>query len=325
MPARPFSAAVIFLALFGAGAQAETLSVSGGAGALRTALQDAQDGDVLEIKGGLYRTSDLGDEAGLVLSRRANITLRAKGKVTIDGEGSFADFGLTVTDVAGLTIEGITFRNHSNDGIFMTGSSDFVARRCKFIDCGDSGIEDRSTAGYTVEDCVFIRCSWGLACGYDSSGASGVTIRGCKFTTCSDYGIDLWSSDALVEDNKFKSGEEAYGVGIREGFTGSTVQDNRFSKGFNGIYAAGSGHQLLRNSVKKTLDDGIQLLDGGGHTCSANRVQKSAGSALYIDSADNTVSENVLKKSGEFDLESTLPLDANTFTDNVFGSSSFGG
>lgn len=317
----------LLLGLAAGSARAGTLSVASGSVAdLQAALDAAQDGDVIEIKG-VYRTADLiGDgfgPEGFELVERANITLRAKGKAVIDGTGPFSTTGLFVDDVHGLTIEGLTFRNLGSDGIFMSGSSGFTARKCRFIDCGDSGIEDQSTAGFVVEDCRFVRCAWGLACGYDSPGDSGVEVRGSRFVDCSVYGVDLWSSGGLVEDCRFRSPEGDYGVGLRDGFSGATVQDCRFSAMDVGIRAQGSGHSLLANKVKATRDDGIRLLDGGLHTCSENKVSGSKGSGIFLDSTGNTVSGNVIRKSADADLDSAVPEAANTFVDNEYGTSSF--
>lgn len=305
---------------------AETISVRT-SGELQAALLGAQDGDVIEIRAGTYSAVNAGGAGeGFLLDGKSNLTLRARGRVKIDGGGAVTC--LTVTDVAGLTVEGITFQNAGgandppnpnpeNDGIFMSGVTDFTAIGCTFRNCGDSGIEDRDTDGYTVDDCTFKSCSWGLATGFDGA-ARNVAIRNSSFKSCGSYGIDLWSSGAVVEDNSFKSCNIA--INLRGGFGAVLVRGSSISRGDTGIVADGSSNTIQFNEISRPSDTGILLGDEGGHVCSGNRVSKAGQVGFYVDSAGNDIYENWARKSGELDLGSTFPQMSNTYTDNDFES-----
>lgn len=308
-------AATLFVAA--PAARAETIVVTT-AEELQAALDGAADGDVIEVKKGTYDARTVREGDGFYLSERANITIRAKGKVKIDGFGEANCF--EAEDVAGLTIEGVTFQNSSNDGIYMSGCSNFTARKCTFKNASDSGIEDRATDGYVIDDCKIIGCSWGLALGY-ASESFGVQVRNSSFKNCGNYAADLWASDAVFEDNVIK--DCGTGVNIRDGFEDTTVRNNRISGGTLGIVVDGLSNTILLNEIQKPAQVGIELTGDGGHECGGNRVKKAGTIGVYATSTRNDIHDNVASKSGDVDHESQFSEESNTYTNNEWGTTRY--
>ena len=300
--------------------RAATVKVSGTAADLQAALSDAQDGDVILIKAGVYRAADVD---GFTLSGKSSITIRGLGKVRIDGEGT--DTCLTVSNVNGLTIENVAFRNPSNDGMHVTGTRDLTVRRCVFDTCGDSGIEDRNTVNYIVDRCRFNACSWGLALGYASS-AEGVQVLRSKFVNSTNYAIDLYSDGAMISGCKFTSSSTGgTAVRISQGFSGSTVRKCGMTGGAIGVSVRATGAILTGNVIRKPESYGIELRSAGGHTCDHNRITKSAGVGIYVDGTGSTISDNVISKSADVDLEAAGVTTDNTYERNRYKTDRFSG
>lgn len=286
---------------------------------LQAALESAQDGDVIEIRRGTYRAANAdGNGGGFRLADRSNITLRALGKVKIDGGGEVAC--LTVEDVSGFTVEGIAFQNAGGDGIFMSGVTNFAARRCSFKNCTDSGIDDRGTSVYLVEKCKVLNCAYGIAAGYGGE-SSEVTIRDSSFKSCSDYGIDVWASGTMMESNSFKDCD--VGVLLREERYSSVVRSNRFTGGSSAVISDGTSNTIQFNEISKPSVNGIDLVGYGGHECIGNEVSKAGQYSYWVTSVGNSIRENVARSSGELGLASTQPQANNTYVDNDFDSDEY--
>ncbi len=196
------------LAVLGSPVAAATISVpAGDEAALRAAIADANDGDVIELAEGTYQlTNDPGPGGSLIIDDDRALTVVGLGAgATI--EQTEDNWSVFAVDRGSLTIDNLTL-THSGDGGY--GSALYVESAWDRIEILNSTITDNVVSG--VGGGIYLDASRTFE---DDYGLE-VVIRGSRFTgnEAEDEGGAIWMFNyrsLLIEDSVFQGNRASYG------------------------------------------------------------------------------------------------------------------
>jgi hypothetical protein len=246
-------AAATLLALAGSAAAQTTRKVPQDFPSIEAAEAACNPGDTIKIAAGRYFE---------------NVTLNV-ADVTIVGSGVVWDGNIDGTDgpcltifSAGVTVQGITFRNGTNH-VYSEGGNLKVSK-CTFIDSDGTSVNIDAGTGNTVTGCAF------RGAGTDGahSDASDTVVTKCTMRSVSSSGIVLHAANSRAEGNT---------VTLLDGL---------------GVTTIAASVVVSRNKVFNCSGQGIGV-DSIGATVSGNTVQKTDGDyAIGILGANATVEKN---------------------------------
>ncbi len=251
---------------------------------LARALCNVQAGQTVLISPGIYSESVLmggfsGDASPIVI--RADTS--GGGAVVLDGGGTMT-FGLCLVDSTGVRVEGITFQNYTDMGLFAVNVHDLEIRSNVFADNGRSAImPDNGGEGYgvgvvdgwnvTIEgneargngpDAAG-RARDNLGTGIDTYNIHNSVIRGnhghhnIGGAMLVEDSVDVLVEQNLLEDNDLHALTWDDGGLWVDGGHGITIQDNIFQNNL--------GPGLLLS------DEGVQYPDGSyGYVVRRNTI-----------------------------------------------------
>lgn len=223
--AQPLPGEVIYVSPAGADSNPGTLDAP--LGTLAHALCNLTPGQTLEILPGEYRQAVI---MGAFGDSRAPIIIRARpegvSRPVLEGE-SKRTMGIALVESTNIHIQGLEFRNYTDEGLLVLEGSDFVIRDNKFTRNGRASIErDNDGEGYGVNvlgaQNVLIegneasgngpnQARWEnftLGTGINTYGNSGVVIRENYVHDTIGGGILVEDSvDVLVEGNRIENNE----------------------------------------------------------------------------------------------------------------------
>ncbi|MFH0945128.1 MAG: right-handed parallel beta-helix repeat-containing protein [Planctomycetota bacterium] len=297
---------------------------------INTALLMAGPGGTVTVAGDTYYQN--------VSIPFSNQTLRADGKVTIDGGGS--NVGITVASGAtGVKIEDMRVRNCSTGinilgdnatvdgcqvrltsfyGILLSTSDNTTIEHTKIKDTGSHGVY-----GFMSDNCVIEKCS------IKRSGEAGIYLLGNvnsildnKIADTGTHGIQLGTditaaSGNLIEDNDI-SAAHSDAIACYALSSNSTIQENVIHGAtFDGIDIAitSNGHTLFKNKIYTSGDNGIEV---GGDNCtvSQNKCWQSQSDGIRVEAGSNNslYFKNVSKFSQAYGI--AVSGTSNNFTQN---------
>jgi len=268
---------------------------------IESALDEARDGDVIEVRGGVYHTS-------LVIKK--SVTLEGVGSPVIDGGGA----GTVVTLAAPqIILRGFEIRNSGSEP-----------------DRDHSGVIIRSDH-ITVENNRIYDVLFGIFL----EKANNAVVRNNDITSKAEYDLGrkgdslrLWySQDVVIEKNRVHQARDVvlwYSANL-------ILRDNVIESGRYGIHlmycnnAQVSGNRLLNNSV------GIYTMYSNGVILRGNDIRGQRGPSGYalgfkdvsnVEVGDNIVADN---RAGVF-LDGTPfePQSRANFKNNIFAFNDIG-
>jgi hypothetical protein len=234
-----------------------TLRVPADYASISEAASTAQAGDLILVAPGLYRET--------VRLRTPDVTLRGvdRNAVVIDGEVRRAN-GVVVT-APGVSVENLTVRAHTLNGVLVTGMSD-----------GGDGIA-KGSGGYAQLDPAKYPPLRGFRVAYVTASNNGL------------YGIYAFDAQHGVIERNYASGSADSGIYVGQCRPcGIVVQDNiaeRNAVGYEGTNASGEMYVLRnrfsRNRVGLTSDSDYQeaLVPQSGATLAGNLISANADPA----------------------------------------------
>ncbi len=250
--------ALIGVALAGCGAAARsgpaTLRVPQDYAGISDAADAAQPGDLVLVSPGRYRET--------VRLKTSNVTLRGtdRAAVIIDGEVRRAN-GIVVS-AAGVSVENLTVRAHTLNGVLVTGMSD-----------GGDGIA-KGSDGYARLDPAKYPPLQGFRVSYVTASNNGL------------YGIYAFDTQHGVIERSYASGSADSGIYVGQCRPcGIVVRDNiaeRNAVGYEGTNASGEMYVLRNrfsgNRVGLTSDSDYQeaLIPQSGAILAGNLVSANA-------------------------------------------------
>jgi hypothetical protein len=341
----------VLCALAASRARADTLLVPQQFPTIQAALDAAAADDVVLIHGGIYAESP-------ARSLPANVTIQGKGNARIDATGLGA--GLTVDgqnlQVIGLRIIGGTdgivvggtktvvrkcsvsdvsdrgfvlngaqqkldqckVKHSGGTGIAVLSGNQAVLKKCKVSDAAGAGL---TIAAACIQAYVFKpRILRPGTDGIVNDGGGGV-VAGARVVDAAARGIAdnaplTQHGNAYVDCTVVKpaaAGLVSSGKGPQLG--GCIIR----KPGATGIDVAGDLALVQHCQVKSAGGDGLRI-GGNFGTWVSNSSTKAAGNGFVLDGTGNTLSLNIGKGSGGFDLLDNQPGQNTIADDNQFGT-----
>ena len=289
--------------------RADTLTVPSEAfPTIQSAVDAAQDGDIVLIAPGLYSES--------VTVTTNGISLIAKGSVRLVGTAAGAALRLAGNDIS---VQKLRITGSQGAGVRITGSGALLFR-CRIQDVPGNAVE-LAGANAWIERSLILRpgLNGGLI-GSDGNtwvrtrivdaGVNGILesldgpVAGNRYerlgiVRAGDRGMRLTGSASHVHHSRIA---RAADDGIRAHGSINVIEWNRIVRcGNDGIEMDGDLAVVHGNRVLKSGADGIEL-DGNEGSYSSNRVLGSTESGFQLsEGIDNVLSFNVAKGSGDFD------------------------
>lgn len=277
-----------------------TVAPDGDYQTIQAALDAAQPGDIIEVRGGVYN-------APLIIDKSVSL-IGINGPV-IDGQGTGS---LVIIIAPNVRFEGFTVRN--------SGSS--VSRE-------DTGIfvqaENVTIARNTVEEVLY---------GIYFANANNGTVQG-NTIRCLDFDLSrrgdavrVWYSNNMLLDNNAISTCRDTLIWYAHNIT---IENNTFRDGLYGLHFMYSNDATIRNNVFSDNSVGTYLMYSQHLTMTDNHMMWNRGSSGYgialKDVDDATIQDNILvgNRSGlHLDNSPTLPDINNVFTGNVLAYNDVG-
>jgi hypothetical protein len=267
---------------------------------------------------------------GFLVSGRTGLTIRALGKVVI--EGTSARPSLTVTGSSNVVLQGLRFSHAGAVGSGSIGldvaSSDTVSVvKCAFTG-GDAGIRVASTPNFLVDGSKFDRVVDGVRPADGTTAEIGFKLVRVKMKNVTGTGVTANSQYSIVEFCKFAMAPGAAGA-VRvlpspSPINGVIVKFNKIKGGRDGVQVFGNDHETNDNVISKTERHGVHVESGTGAFVARNKIKGCRGAGVFVGTSGNFIEANKIKKSGAFDIQSTVPQGANTYTRNKFKTSQYG-
>lgn len=171
-----------------------TSTADSGAGSLRQALTDANDGDVILFDADVF---PVGQTTSILLSSQLsiakNLTIDGDGRVAIDTQLSARCVG--ITGGSGV-ISNLTLKNGKpvssgsyGGGLSLSNAQNYTFNNCTFNACESTsggGVYINGTGAPIFNDCTFENCSATTSGGgVYATGSSQNTLNDCVMTNCS--------------------------------------------------------------------------------------------------------------------------------------------
>jgi len=268
---------------------------------LESALNEARDGDVIEVRGGVYHTS-------LVIKK--SVTLEGVGAPVIDGDGLGTVMTLAAPDIL---VRGFDIRNSGNEP-----------------DRDHSGIIIQAPR-VTVENNRLYEVLFGIFV----EQANEAVIRNNDITSKAEYdlgrkgdAIRLWySENVLVEKNHLHDARDVviwYSPKV-------IVRDNIIENGRYGIHLMYANGARVENNIVHRNSVGIYTMYSNGVVLHGNDIRGQRGPSGYAlgfkDASNVDVSNNIVvdNRSGVF-LDNTPfePQSYSNFKNNIFAFNDIG-
>lgn len=282
--------------------------------ALRAALESAEAGSTLQLKGNISLASPL------TITKRVNL----EGNATIQGSVIY-QFSETQSG-ASLTVKGITFKG-TDTGVGLTfrgdQPNDGYALKIEVEDCTFNdyafGLGVFSHAnGYelTVRDCVF-NSDCGVCFNYDviTSGQeanNSLIFEGNNSTSSTGYAVQKFDNATpnvtnvyyeTIEDYEQNDGIPADEIGTRTYVSDAGELTKALTSAANGATIVLAEDIALtatvaNNAAALTFATAGVTLDGNGHTLTINANNES-GNALGVNASNITIQDLVIAKAAD--------------------------
>jgi Right handed beta helix region len=315
-----------------------------GAGSLRQALADANNGDTINFA--VTGTITVGSE--LVIGKNVTIAGPGANQLTIDAE-SFFGIPPVFHVVSGktVTISGLTITGHGggilNDEAILTVSNCVVSGTSPYAGIlNNSSLNSGVIASVTIINSLFSDNAEGI---YNTTGGplgstgnctACVTIANSVFTgnTFGVYNTADLAATVTVLNSRFTGGFDAISTHGYGGDAEITVKNSTFNGSFVGIQTDFSSVSIVNSTISGNSGGGGVYANGGdlsivNSTVSGNLAEGAAtGGGIYGEGLDDlsivnsTISGNSAGTSGGgiYNYNSSLHVANSTITGNSAGS-----
>ena len=318
----PILAACLLLVAAAPSALGATIVVSKG-GAVAT-IQDgvnaASSGDTVLVKSGIYQ------EVVVVPAGKDGLTLKAKGKVTIEARlaaGAPAGPGISINS-SNVTVLGFNIQNAGdqlaapNDpgyGIWAT-TPGLTVKNCSIFRCESNGIYVTTGTGASIENCELVANQGGIYAAGDGVSVLRCSLRNtyyepieivggnakvskCKIMNSTRTGIGITGANSLIEKNSVQN-VEGEGIEVNSGSAATIVKNDIMTTDGSDIALGGCVNSLVRkNSVKYSRSEGITMSFCDGTRILKNTVVSIYSYGIYSSAPSVTISGNKVSGCGD--------------------------
>lgn len=279
----PLYAVLLTASITSSASHAATITVSANASiqSLQAAIQIANAGDTIVLKGGVFH------ETALIPSSLSDLTIRGSNGAVLDGRvvtGQSLGACLLI-EADRVTIRDLTIRNAATlpgdegDAIRTTGL-ETVVDRCTFIGNQRGGVRFSGNAG-AVRRSTFVGNDNGVIVDF----ALGIRIEKCKFDSSATAGVKLSGAhDCVIEKCTFAGSASGGGIDGENGFT----NDDLVVRGCT--FRKLVGPAILNSGVGATIEK-CKFTDNAGHgiaifeAADVSITSCSFSNLLYLSSA----------------------------------------
>ena len=262
--------------------------------ALTRALAAARPGDWIHLSPGTYHGQF---EASAQGTASAGIVVCGPRTAVLDGGGIDAGYGFHLT-ANRWTLSGFTVTN-SQKGIVLDGASHAVLRDLAVVGIGDEGVHFRA---FSTDDLLEGSIIHDVG-RHDAHSGEGVYVGSAVSHWGGFSGGRPDASDRIrIVGNTIGPNTTAESVDIKEGTTGTVVEDNHFDGGGmtaadSWVDAKGNDALIVGNTGRDTPIDGFQthvILRGWGDGNRFDRNVADIGSGAYAFRIDPEGRGNVV-------------------------------
>jgi hypothetical protein len=281
-----------------------------GAGTLRAALANAQNGDTITFnlpKPSMIQLSS----SSLSVNRTVTIAGPGPASLTINGNGTFSDFvvgsSARVT-MAGLTISGgggTSGGGISNAGVLALTNC-VISRNSV---SGSGGGLSIGSGQVTISNCAITKNTAAAGGGIDTSAATAILASTISLNTIAssiangggiqcDTGANLFLQNCQVTGNQATASADAFGGGISiDGptsvvncvITGNTATGSNGAAALGGGIAIGATANIVDSTIMNNHAVGGNSTSGAGGNASGGGISQGNGNASLTDC---TISDN---------------------------------
>ncbi|MCC7171325.1 MAG: right-handed parallel beta-helix repeat-containing protein [Planctomycetes bacterium] len=292
---RNFSIAILAVSTWvGSDLGAATLKVPAQFGSIQAALNAANPGDTVLVKGGVYFEN-------LTLTV-ANVHLKAQGKVIVDGFAGGLPHGAALFiggPATGARVTGLTLR-HARTSValgygLLNNASEVVLTKVTVQAAQLAGIRTEGD-DVTLRQCVVEGCNGGIeAFGMDQ------TIEKCIVRADGVAGIRVTQKYATIRNNRVENIEDGIGIHVAADFV--TLAGNRVERTYDNAAMVLSGGTIVAtgNRIRAVGNDSYAaLVSGTNCTLRGNRITDCVSIGLYVAAAakETTAEKNVFERCG---------------------------
>jgi len=286
---------------------------------VQSAIDAAQSGDTVRIGPGVYEEAVSLTKSGISIVGGKNVVVRT---MTLSGaNGTFIKkvaFGGVQTAVTVQTSHGVTFKGCEfglgEFGLAVDGSSDLVVLKCLFAAFTDTALRLNNSPDAEIIKSVFadndLHSIALLASDAGLVHANVFAGAGIVWTHASD--------GVAVMENVLKNSSILY-----TSSTGALVMGNVIKNGVFGysIYFVNTDDSAIAgNKIKGGQDHGIIIHQSTNNMIIGNKLKKPGALGIRVTEGGNTFQDNVVKKSGSFDIYDEAGAGANTYIGNKYKS-----
>jgi len=161
---------------------------------IQEAIDDASDGDVIELPQRTYTENIDFLGKAITLQSRDPYNLQVAAETIIEGTGTGDTVKFAVESGAGATLLGITITCSGGNGIYCSSAAPTISN-CIIRNCSNDGVYCDG-AGPVIRNCIINGCDNGIR-----SQTSSPVIRNCKIYDNLNRGIWCISSATTIKNN----------------------------------------------------------------------------------------------------------------------------
>lgn len=251
---------------------ADVLRVPEDFATIQAAVNDAGEGDVIQISKGTYQER-------VVISGKTDLVIQGRGRVELDGGSGAA---ITVSDSSQVTIERVSVTSNVSPALHLLRATDCVVQKCRIVDVPGRALLVGAGGGHTITRNRF-----------DGNDGANIDL---------DSDATVNPTNCEITKNRIAGGF----VGVEIQGTGHLVQKNKIAETeFAAIQSFQSADlQIERNSIKRVVGTGIRVR-GPETRVIRNKIVICDGDGIYLHTgaASSRIERNTVKRTTDDALD----------------------
>ncbi len=219
-----------------------------------------------------------------------------------------------------VTIEDSSVKDAGLTGVFVDADG-CVILNCCIARTGEAGVSVMGDFNSIISSTIRETCAQGILIGDEAVPAMNNLVMACDIRLTGGDGIELcrMAFACSVRDNDIRD-TSWDGIDVRWLSSGHSLTKNVIrGAGDCGIEVGGPDVFAGRNKVNKSWNDGIYMDgDAVNGVYLKNKVKSCMDDGFFVAGTGNSFTKNTAVHNHGFDLNSAVPLAANTYVDNVF-------
>jgi len=284
-------AVVLAVAAASTSAFGKTIKVPGDFDNIQEASDEAQSGDTILVKKGVWKGE-------LTIRDATDIRLKGKGKPVLDGDG--AKEVLVIANSDKISVSGFVIENAIYQAVAIRECTEVLVTKCVIRNSVRHGLAVGQSDGIEIGKNTFDNCaSDAVNLDLDLTGtpSKNCLVQKNRISGCGENGIHVTGSGHDIIGNRLEGcGSDGIVIDDSTPSIHVLVSKNRVTGcGWIGIVAYGEGHLIEKNRITDASDDGIRIM---GDDCDVikNRTAGSGDDGIDVEGADNRIEKNRISR-----------------------------